>query len=210
VLVDRGAAVADSLAAAFGGSTPIPSRERYAFLYRWLWTLARDANATAAGAGARLRAGAEPDSVPGPLKIEMRGLADLLDGWSAAREGRPDVARELLSAVRDRVADGSAPSGLYQTLGSRPVLMAAAMAWTELGEPAAAVDMLRRASFVANDFQPHEAERLAMIARGAAAAGDTAEAIEAARAYLGFRRHADPELQGEVDEIRALLAGLGG
>jgi len=126
----------------------------------------------------------------------------LLEAWLSVLRGRPD-ARGFVQHVDSLLRTGG------MEMGMPGAILALARLWETLGEPGAAVAVLRRLPFhpSAPAFLP-----LAVLAREegrlAALTGDREGAIQAYRRYLAIRVDPVDRLKPEVESVRQELARL--
>lgn len=80
--------------------------------------------------------------------------------------------------------------------------------WESVGRADRAYAASRRTSVFLPAEVVYRTTRLEIMGRVAAAAGDTAAAVQAYRGYLALRRDAEPALADRVDRVRGELANL--
>jgi len=90
-----------------------------------------------------------------------------------------------------------------------PATLALARLWARLGEPARALDAVRRRQYHHRTGLPFLATRLREEGGWALEVGDTAGAVAAWSRFLVLREGPEPSRRQMVDSIRARLAGLG-
>jgi eukaryotic-like serine/threonine-protein kinase len=134
-------------------------------------------------------------------ELASRLFARLLDTELAARDRRPD-ARVRLEQL-DSLLEAAPTTGDFFELAGN---VEAARLWQESGDPARALNAIRRR------VEGFEGTYLPLYLRDegryAALTGDRSGAIKAYRHYLMLRSDAEPSLQPQVSAVRAELASL--
>ncbi len=147
------------------------------------------------------RIGARADEELSALSIEARALlgAKVLTALVLRRRGR---LSEALERLQDALAGGDAPALLFPR---RQALAHLAGTLLDLGRPADALELARRA--VATPAEDVRSEVLSLRALGSAlrACGQEREGLEALTAALALVRRSGP--RGEVRATEALLPG---
>jgi tetratricopeptide (TPR) repeat protein len=179
------------------------STDTYQTFYAGAYAADRGAWSDHARAVARLRGAARRSLAAGDTTggRSGEGQARALEGFGLWRKGDRAAALALLKPVQRELTGYGAPEQLN-----------AALRWW-LGELLLEMDRPREAEpyftslLLEMGYRPFAGQRLGRLLERA---GDSAGAREAYGRVTTVWRHADPELQPQVDEARAAIARLGG
>jgi len=140
-----------------------------------------------------------------PWAVPRRLCALVRDAEWLARTG----GEEWMAAIGrlDRLLESGAILGLTHDGHREYAHLALARLHRRAGNPSAALQALARRGFYSG-WQPYLASILREEASLAAATGEVARAVRALEHFLAFRPAPDADFQGEVQEVRATLAGL--
>ncbi|MFW6089317.1 MAG: protein kinase domain-containing protein [Gemmatimonadota bacterium] len=130
--------------------------------------------------------------------------AMLLEAIESTLLGRPD-ADDRLARLDSALTTG--PQTLFTTF-KMPANLAAARLYERRGDYARALAAVRRRVYDMDSTGFVLATSLRIEGRLAAAAGDTAGAIDAYRHYLALRSDPEPALRAQADSVRVELAEL--
>ena len=139
---------------------------------------------------------------PSAERKSLQTQALLLEAMAALRRDRGDVALGAIDAMDALFLEG--PPGLRTDLYDAMVL-ATAEVYEELGDADKALLVLERESNFDNFRWPFGARFARERGRLAALTGDTARAVDEYTFYLRMRADPEPELEEEVEDVRAAL-----
>ena len=209
VPAEEAAAVADSLARAPLAPAGLGRLHQLnAACALALWCLAKGEASGVPSLVARLQTGIAAGDT-GKLVGRAPTCTATVEAWLAVRSGRPDARRlvERLDSILLRVP--GAGDYLFDGSPTYENLVLASLL-EELGEPQRALGAVRRQPVQTGGGLNYLSTRLRQEGRLAALVGDRDGAIEAYSHYLTLRPNPEPEVQPEVEAVRAELARLVG
>jgi len=146
---------------------------------------------------------AEMDRFPRGRSLMLEAYALLFESWAAVRQSQEGVD-PMVDRIDDIVRQGP------QSFPGVDYLIPLALVLEEHGQYTKAIDFLGRGGVFGFGAERYAAEILEFRGRLAEASGDIDLAITEYRRYVKIRAFAGPELQPELERVRAKLASLQG